>query len=168
MHTFYHSTGILSRVTFTWSLSLQFFHYWPSYWLVKYWTRSWIVPEMTTCSKLLPHLWKPWRTGPKTLHRFTKDACWFLYCANNCVAYTLPSSNITSEVCSLWLRKNIPANRRTPCWRLWLDIFDVRSLLSLDCGAFGVNLNTSNISHDSVGCSAFSCRPFGTGDIEGN
>lgn len=44
-------------------------------------------------------------------------------------------------------------------------MFDVCSLLAVNCGAFGVMVEVSTIFENSVGCGVISCRPFGAGEI---
>lgn len=46
-------------------------------------------------------------------------------------------------------------------------MFDVRSLLEVDCGACGVKVKASNIRHNSVGSSVFSGQPFSAQKIMG-
>lgn len=63
--------------------------------------------------------------------------------------------------------KKIPAYLWSLRWRLRLNTFHVRSLLSVDCGACGIVLKPSKIMHDSDGCGVFVGRPFGTRQIVG-
>lgn len=56
--------------------------------------------------------------------------------------------------------KNIPTNIWIPRWRSRLDMFDVRSLLGIDCSAFGVKIKVSNFLHESVGCGLLLARLF--------
>lgn len=45
--------------------------------------------------------------------------------------------------------KSNPANLRTSRGRSYLSLFDARFLLAVDCGAFGVEVDTSKFSHES-------------------
>lgn len=53
----------------------------------------------------------------------------------------------------------------TPCWRSRQDMFDERSLLMVDCSAFGRKVNASNIRHEGVGCGVFLGRQFHAREI---
>lgn len=67
---------------------------------------------------------------------------------------------------SLYDKANlVPANLWTPRGRLRLDMFDIRSLLVVDCGAFNALPNASNTTHDSVGCGVLFGRPFSAGEL---
>lgn len=64
--------------------------------------------------------------------------------------------------------KNAPANLWTPLWHSRLDMYDVCFLLVVDCGTFGVKVEASIISHDSVRCGLFSSRSFRAEEIREN
>lgn len=51
--------------------------------------------------------------------------------------------------------KNIPANPCIPCWRSQLDMFHVRSLLAVGCGARGVKGKASIFSVISFDVACF-------------
>lgn len=51
--------------------------------------------------------------------------------------------------------------------RSCLDRFDSFSFLAVHCGVYFMKVKLWNISYESVGCGAFTDRPFGTGEIGG-
>lgn len=63
--------------------------------------------------------------------------------------------------------KGISAYPWTPCWGSQMDMIDVRSLLVMECGAFGVVVKASKIWHGIVVCGVFLSQLFRAGEIVG-
>lgn len=56
--------------------------------------------------------------------------------------------------------KNIQTSLLKPRWHLQLDVFRMHLLLAIGCSTFDVNVNDTNILHESAGCDVISARPF--------
>lgn len=90
-----------------------------------------------------------------------RDAYRFSNYAKISVAYTLPSINKSYEVLSMRSGENGPSISLDTSLALVTEMYDVRSLLAVDYGSFGLKVNASNIFDGIVGRGVFSGRQFG-------
>lgn len=59
----------------------------------------------------------------------------------------------------------MPIKLWTLSWRLWPKMFEVCSLIVVDCGTFGAKIETSNNSRDRVGCGVVSVQSFDAEEV---
>lgn len=164
---FYSGTSSLSGVTWTWSMSLLVSRNWPSHFVCQVLNMPNItaendVPQAASTNveaieeldlrRFVSVREKP--AGFSTTQTFLLHKLYHVSIYHT--EYSL-YDQAQKFLTNLWTRE----------WRWRLDMFDVCSLLAVNCGAFGVKTKASNISRDSVGCCTFSDRLFGAGEIEG-
>lgn len=85
------------------------------------------------------------------------------------VPYTYPYNLSThlSEKKRFGKARNIPANQWSVDWRVRLNMYDVGSLIAVDCGATGGLLKKLSIPHKDAGQKVCSGRPMGAEDVVG-